>query len=442
MTDQELDEVINLPVQVELLKHQAEFMGATERFVALVGGFGCGKSRAIGYKAFMLSYINRGFDGMLVSRSGEQLHKLLIEVEAAFSDCGLIQMSLQEFRSTNRPMTYTNFGGRRYIINYGDKASNIYLSTTENETYKRWAGGNLAYVIIDEIDTMPKATEVWKFANDRVRVKAPLLQTACASTPEGYGFLYNFFDAEPRKDPSLAPYRKLIRGCTFDNPHLDTSYVRSQIQTRDPATLNAYVNGHFVNLDGSLVYYRFDKNVNITQRTLKDFGPHYICHVGLDFNKNVNAASVTFIDEGKLYTVHEFYGSPNIDMLIAEMMKVLRGRPIRIYPDASGFEGIQQLERAFGTKAVVYNRANPLVDRRVAAVNAKLATPEGIPTAFVNPNTCPHLYQGLMRQTRNVKGEPDKTQGLDHAVDGYGYMIWQLFPIGIGNNTATVVAGY
>ena len=426
---------------VPLLSHQLHFALDTHRYTALVGGFGCGKSYAIGAKLFALADANRGYPGMLITRSGGQLYNLQVEVEKVLQAHGLTYIDWNTYRRSTDAMTFTLFDGRIYRIRWSPGVeSEVFCHTAENRAYTRWAGGNRAFAILDEIDTMQDPADVWRFANDRVRI-GPFNQTACASTPEGYGFLWDFFENQPLNDPTKRDDRTIIRGCTFENPHINLDYVSNQIDTRDPASLRAYIYGEFVNLEGALVYYKFDKTQNITSKKLSDFGMNFICHVGVDFNKGINAASVTIIDNGNLYTVHEFQGANNIDILIADMFKVLRGRHIRIYPDASGFEGIQQLERAFGESAVIYNPANPDIKMSVTAVNQKLMSPTGVPTWYVNPQTCPNVFATFMRQTKDAKGLPDKTQGLDHMGDNIRYMCWQLFPIGMGTNTATVYDG-
>ncbi len=433
------------PEPVQILPHQAKFAFDRHRYVALVGGFGCGKSFGLGFKLYFLADINRGWDGMLISRTGEQLGKLMTEVQTVLK---LMQLQLfvgeiKTFLAQGLPNTYTLYGNRLIVFSWGAGVfTRVYLGTTENYAYRKWAGGNMAFVLIDEIDTMPHADDVWRFANDRVRVKAPLLQTACASTPEGYSFMWDFFENQVQKHPEFASDRAIVRGCTFDNPHLDTSYVRSQMRTRDPASLAAYVSGQFVNLDGALVYYRYNKNLNNTNLTLHDFSAQSIAHVGVDFNKGINAATVSFVQNGYTYTVYELTGAKNVDVLIADLRRLLHNRPIAIYPDGSGFEGIAQLERAFGEHAVHYHAANPLIDRRVAAVNRRLASDTGLPSAFVNHDTCPTLAAGLMRQTKDAKGQPDKTKGLDHHLDGYGYFTHWHWPIDPADGQVRVVSGH
>lgn len=400
--------------EVKALKHQAQFMTADQRYVALIGGFGCGKSYGIGLKLWNLARINAGFDGMLVSRTSTQLRKLCGEVETVFNLMGT---------------SYVKKGFDEYHLKFGNKTSVVYLGTTENYAYRKWAGGNLAFVVIDEIDTMPHAEDVWRFANDRVRVKAPLLQTACASTPEGYGFCWKFWEDDVIKDPTLAPTRAIIRGCTFDNPYIDADYVRSQIQTRDPRTLKAYVYGEFINLDGLLVYYRYNKEANNTNLTLAEPRFHNLpIHVGLDFNKGINAATLSVVQDGIVYALDEIYGMTDTDRLIAELNRRIGNRLFYIYPDASGFEGIQQLKRAYGSERVLHPNKNPQVERRVTAVNDCLATPTGMVRTYVNQTKCPHLHNGLLRQTKDAQGQPDKTKGLDHSLDGFGYFVHYRFP--------------
>jgi hypothetical protein len=402
-------------IAVDVLKHQAEFLQASERFVCLTGGFGCGKSFGIGLKAWNLARINAGFDGMLVSRTATQLRKLCSEVETVFNKMGV---------------KWRRRGTDEYLLDFGTKEpTTIYLGTTENYAYEKWAGGNLAWVVIDEIDTMPHAEEVWKFANDRVRVMAPLLQTACASTPEGYGFLWNFFENQVAQDKSLAPSRRLIRGCTFDNPYIDADYVRSQIQTRDPRTLRAYVYGAFVNLEGHPCYYRYDKDICRTRLTLDDARfAQSIIRVGYDFNKNINAATLNVVQDNIIYALDEIFGLTDTREVISEIRKRAKGRQVHIYPDASGFEGIQTLKDAFGEDRVHHPKKNPPVQRRVTAVNKRLVSDAGAPLTLVNQERCPNLHAGLLRQTKDKNGDPDKTSGLDHSMDGFGYFVWHFWP--------------
>ena len=48
---------------------------------------------------------------------------------------------------------------------------------------------------------------------------------------------------------------------------------------------------------------------------------------------------------------------------------------------------------------------------------------------FVNPDTCPEAARCLEQQPYNKQGEPDKTTGLDHSNDAFGYPLAYEMPV-------------
>jgi len=410
-------------VEIKLLPHQVSFLRSDKRFVALVGGFGCGKSYGLAAKAFDSASKNPGFDGALISRSSRQLHDFLLPEVKSY---------LTKVLGPEDSGTWKMKDGDKIVINWSPKCTVIHLLVASNDAYKKWAGGNFAWVGIDEIDTMDKPFEVWSYANDRVRVKAPHIQTFCASTPEGYRFLYQFFEKQPKENPNLDD-RELVRGCTFDNLlNLDEGYVRNQIRTRNPLQLRAYIYGEFCNLEGSPVYYRYKPSYddgNWTTKTIEDF-PDSPLHIGMDFNKHKNPCVVHAIQDGKRYAVDELYGLKNSDECIGEIKKRYPGRMIDFYPDASGFEAIQNYEKHFGGDRVNYSAANPKVNKRVTSLHWGIQNPlTQQRTYLINPEKCPELDNGLQHQTYNEKNEPDKEAGVDHAIDGAGYFHYWHWPV-------------
>lgn len=414
-------------VVINLLPHQVKFVKNTKRYVALVGGLGCGKSYGIAAKAHDLACKNNGHDGALISRSSKQLYDFLLpEVKKYFTIALGVEGGLWRMKD-----------GDKIVINWA-KPTTIHLLVATNDAYKKWAGGNLAWVLIDEIDTMDKPFEVWSYANDRVRVNAPQVQTGCASTPEGYNFLYDFFEKQVKDNPSLGDAalgdRELIRGSTFDNlANLQADYIRNLIRTRNPLALRAYINGEFCNLEGSPVYYRYVpsyENGNYTRLTLKDFPVGTALHIGMDFNKHKNPCVVHVVHGGNRYAIDEIYGLKNSDECIKEIKNRYPDRQIDFYPDASGFEAIQNYEKHFGSNRVNYNAANPKVMQRVASLHWGIQNPLTKERRyFVNPDKCPELNDGLQHQTYNEKNEPDKAADLDHSIDGAGYFhhwYWQV----------------
>ena len=74
---------------------------------------------------------------------------------------------------------------------------------------------------------------------------------------------------------------------------------------------------------------------------------------------------------------------------------------------------------------VMVNSTNPAVKDRVLSVNRMLETRD----YKINPDTCPSLVESFERQAYDKNGEPDKTSGFDHVVDGAGYFITYRYPI-------------
>jgi hypothetical protein len=85
----------------------------------------------------------------------------------------------------------------------------------------------------------------------------------------------------------------------------------------------------------------------------------------------------------------------------------------------------------------VYNGNNPsILKERVPAVNALFCSqqlqPDGnyknFHRGFVNVVKCPVLTKGLEQQGFDPNtGLPDKTSGLDHALDAFGYFCFHKF---------------
>jgi hypothetical protein len=419
--------------EVELLKHQRQFALSTKRFAALVGGFGCGKSYAIAVKTYMLSLINKGFSGALITRSSAQLRRLLLEVDVVFKQLRV---------------TYRKVGHDELHIDWGNNITSIiYLWITENNAYTRWAGGNLAWVCIDEIDTMQAPADVWAYANDRVRVKAPLLQSACASTPEGLGFLWDFFERQPEEHPDITD-RELIRGVTFDNPHLDDSYVWSQIRTRNPHLLNAYIYGHFVNMEGVTVYPHFsiEPGANHSPFTIDTVPAHVkVLHIGMDFNTyntkthpyGIYACASVILENGEVHTIDECYGESKTSEAIVQMKERWGSRfpIIFVYPDATGkqertsaaeSDRVQLRDAGFQDQSP---QGNPQVRDRVNSLNEAVLDTNGWRRLHVNPATCPILTKCLTRQVYDKNGAPEKDTGFDDPCDAYGYFINVKFPL-------------
>lgn len=426
-------------VRIELLKHQLQFVASTKRFVALVGGLGCGKSYGVAVKAHTLALINRGFYGAIVTRTAAQLRRLMTEVYEVF---GTLRVA---YKKVNHDELHIDWGD-------GTK-SVIYLWITENGAYTRWAGGNLAWMVIDELATHQDPADVWIHANNRVRMICPLLQTACASTPEGTGFLADFFEYAPAKDPTIND-RELIRGITYDNPKITEDYVRSLIRTLNPNLLRAYIYGEFCSMEGVTVYPHFDPHgANHSPYTIETIPQHVkVGHDGMDFNVynakthpyGIYACLSVILENGEIHVIDECYGESKTSEAIT-LMKARWGDrfPILfVYPDATGkadrtnaaeSDRVQLREAGFQDQSP---QGNPQVRDRVNSLNNAILDTDGWSRLRVNPNTCPVLTKCLQGQVFDKREQPEKDTGFDDPNDALGYFVNVKFPMVIKTSFA------
>lgn len=411
---------IQLP---ELLEHQAEFISDNEtRYLALVGGYGAGKSVSLALKCIVLSAYNAGYAGAVLSPTYSMAMKVMVpEIQ-------------KQLRAANIPYNYSKSANAFEII-FGNKVTTVHILSAEN--YDRIAGLNLAFALVDEIDRMNKevAYAGWRMLQSRLR-DGKFYQLACVSTPEGFSFLYDFFEKNKDKED-----RRMIKAKTRDNPFLPPEYVNSLFETYPANLIAAYLEGEFVNLASGNVYAEFNRETHKTTQSLNDF-PNSVLHVGMDFNNltrgGVNAV-VSVIHNGNIIVIDEF---PEMKDTIT-MAKAIRARypqrPIYIYPDSAGNQersnsSITDIsilkDRQFGFE-VFYHSKSPRVTDRVGAVNARIKNARDEIHFAINVEKCPHTTECLEQQAWGKDGNPDKKTGHDHMLDALGYFVYFRFPISL-----------
>jgi phage terminase large subunit len=434
--------------QYRLLKHQADFVNDTEhRYVGLVGGFGAGKTYAACHKAVKLAYLNKGLHGALMEPIQAMIRGTLMPVlkEVLEDHLGFIE---------GKHYTYKRSSPESIIFHFPEGDSIIYLCGAEN--YHRLAGKNLSWFIIDEIDRCTSkeiAIAAFKEAQARIRTIGKCTQGCITTTPEGYHFSHHFFKeqaffTEGEKQGQPRTDRKVYHAKTTENPYVPNSYVQSIRENCTPEEAEARLNGEWINLRGGNVYYAFNRAANCTDKTLNDF-PNHILHVGMDFNANNMSAVISVIDNGLVYVLEEITGGAHVPWMINRLQTQYRHWSQRqggviIYPDSSGksananasMSSITMLKGA-GFQCV-YNGNNPsILKERVPSVNVLFksqqyvnGTYQSFHRGFVNIAKCPVLVKGLEQQGYDPNtGLPDKTSGLDHALDAFGYFCFHKFPV-------------
>jgi len=414
-----------MKIRANLFKHQHDFvMDVTTKNIALVGGYACGKTHALAYKAILLSMLNVGHLGLVLS----PIH--------AMNKNNVVPKFMEVLAECKIPYTYTASPYPKFILHFAFGSSPIVFHASEN--YLRIAGLNLAWFICDEVDTTERHLmhRVWKMLISRLRaIGAPNKQACCVSTPEGFKFLYDYFEKDIRDNPKLRKSRRLIRASTFDNPYLDPEYIEQMLESYPPNLVRAYLKGEFVTLEGNRTYSGFGDD-NIIDTYKEPSGA--VLHIGIDFNVgNMNA--VIFIKDKKTITAVDEIQLKFAQANTYSMVKAIRfkypNRKILLYPDATGRNrstntvDVNNTNHKILTDAgfnLIFNTAgNPPVEDRTVLINSKICDGNGNITFKVHER-CVNLINSLnIRQ--NKKGLPEKDGVTDHGCDCMDYVIWYLF---------------
>lgn len=417
---------------IRLLKHQHEFvLDTTTRYLGLIGGYGAGKTKAFCYKAIHLASLNVNHVGALLEPISNMLHDVLIpEFEACLQEAGI-------------PYKYKASPLPQFVLSFADGDTTILLRSGEN--YKRLAGLNLAFFGVDECDTINKtvAKQMWRMCQSRLR-RGTVYQGFTTSTPEGFGFLYDFFAKNADKND-----RRYIQAKTRDNPFLPEDFIQSLLENYPPELIEAYLEGKFVNLTSGSVYFKFDRHLNHIDYDIDDVRKQYAgkkdiygrpiplptLHVGMDFNVGKMAAIIHIIDDLGPIAIDEICEARDTEQMIELLKERFPEFKLSIYPDSSGksdhtnssLSDLNLLRQA-GFSVHVGN-TNPPVRDRVISMNMALCSADGVRKYRINTNRCKTYVEALEQQVYDANGQPDKKHDKDHPNDAGGYFIYAKYPI-------------
>ncbi len=362
-----------------------------------------------------MAALNQGFIGIVMEPTGPLIRDIW---QNDFDDF------LEHY---DVPYTFRASPLPEYVLHLPGGDTKILCRSFEN--WSRCIGINCpAWCLADEIDTVPPATANKAFPKILGRLRSGnVRQFAAASTPEGFRWMWNTFgteEAQQRED------RKLIRMRTADNPYLPQDFIERLQANYDPSLLQAYLEGQFCNLTTGQVYDRFDRAKHVIT-DIPDVSREPL-RVGCDFNVgNSNAVIGVRLGE-KLLLIDEISGAHDTDAMAQEIQRRADGRPVYIYPDASGGNrstnasrtDIQILESyGFSNQS---SKANPPIRDRVASVQALLENGKGQVRLQVAAN-CKRTIECLELQSYTEAGDPDKDAGYDHMNDALGYLVYRDF---------------
>lgn len=394
---------------------QHDFVTAADAFPAFVGGFGSGKTDAGLKRALRLKWAYPLQDVAYYLPTYDLVRMIGYPRFSATLRAAGVKFSL------NKAEHVISIAGRGQII----------FRTLDNP--ERIVGYEVADSIVDELDTLKPAdaAHAWNQIIARNRQKKPdksINTVGVATTPEGFRFVYERWEKEPTEG-----YR-LIRASTYSNErNLPAGYIDSLKRSYPAQLIDAYIDGRFVNLTSGAVYPDFDRIKNGTNDTVQ---PGDELHIGQDFNVYNCTSVICVIRNGNPHIVGELTELRDTPHVITTIKEKFPNRQIHIYPDASGQSNksvnatesdILLLQRAGFTVHVPTH--NPFVKERVMAMCALICNSLGERRLLINPDLAPKTTACLEQQVYDKNGEPDKSDGKDHAPDALGYLVHYKWPI-------------
>ena len=397
----------------DLLPHQLKFCEDIDhRKLALVCGFGAGKTYALVSKSIILASMNVGCISAIFEPTAPMLRDILMRTMNELLELWEIPFT---FRASPLP---------EYQLQFKEGVHTILLRTIL--TYQRLRGQNLCAVGFDEADTVNKrdAEQAMNMALARLR-SGDVQQFYATTTPEGHSWAFDTFEKNAKDDT------RLIKAKTSDNPYLPEGFIDSLLENYPPQLIQAYLNGNFCNLTTGQVYDKFDRNIHVLE-TDPVINEHEPIRVGIDFNIGNMNAVIGIATANKFIVIDEIAKSHDTDSLAKEIKAKYPFNKIYVYPDASGGNrstnasktDIQILESyGFLNQSAL---SNPAIRDRVNSVQGMFLNGKGESKMMISKKAI-RLIECLELQSYNDKGEPDKDSGYDHMNDALGYITWRLF---------------
>ena len=397
-------------MQIKLTKPQTEFFTAQERFVAMVSGFGAGKTTTLVLKMladkFEMPKVSLGYFAPTYPLIRDILYPKVTE--------------------------YLEMMGVGYRINKAE--NNIYIDgygvivCRTMDKPERIVGFQIGNAYLDEFDTLKteNALQVWQKVIARIRQAMPKGQSnriLVATTPEGHKATYQLFKKEPK------PNYRLIQASTYSNPYLPEGYADSLKEIYPDNLINAYLNGEFVNLTNGTVFNEYDRDKNRSNEEVKE---GELLRIGMDFNVTNMSAVVYVKREESYHAVDEFYGVFDTPSMIYAIKEKYPNHTIYVYPDASGrsrktvdasISDISLLEQA--NFRVYAHNSNPFIKDRVLAANVAFKQK----LLYINDSKCKELARCFELLAYDNAGKPDKSSGYDHLTDAATYPVAYELPI-------------
>jgi len=407
-------------MEIELTNPQSRMFVSKARIIAVVAGYGSGKTKSLLIKC-VHDLIKYRTDLLYLAPTFPLIRDIcyptLIEI---FQD-----MKMHYKINKSEGKIYTPYG-------------NIIVKSMAQP--ERIVGFQALKAYVDEMDilSISNANKAFHKIAARLRLKPNkeefrekrgLNQIYIASSPEGYKFMYNSFQKDPVENSEL------IRMSTYSNPHLPDGYIDGLASQYPEQLRRAYLNGEFVNLTSGRVYYSFNRDDHVLNEK-SELRQGEVLFVGQDFNVG-KMASTIFVkrmsseSEVVWFALDELVDIRDTPDLIEKLNQRYPKHQKIIYPDATAknrkTSNISKSDHTMLEQAgfsLRVNKTNPFIKDRVASVNNAFEKGH----LFVS-SKCKATVESLEQQVYDKDGFPDKENDLDHTADAFGYFVCKEMPV-------------
>lgn len=437
---------------------QTRYVTSLTQNIALIGGFGSGKTLPFCVKALYMSLLNKGnYSGLLVSPTHEMFARTLLPT---LRDDIMTKLTITEDGASLWDLSHYSPSRKSLILPWG---FTYYFGSADVPLRTR--GMNLAVVGVDEATLIRDFPQLAISLSSRLRRARPredgngtYSQFFMDGTPEGLDSVYEMFCIPPdgkteaeveRKTREWRETHELIRIATIDNPGASQEFINQLKLTLTDRQIESYIYGKHVDVSGGRAYYNFNENDNVRREAQYD--PDLPLHISWDFGKNPMTCTVHQIRAKKLlFTIDEIsLLNSNTPEVCAEFIRrygiqgLKHRNDIYIYGDASAVVGTSQFDEiedwirpAFaGNVHRRVPRKNPKHSSRLKAANGLLKNARGEIRWIIHPG-CRTLIRDLKLQQMDEKNKlsKDKKQmtadgtTLGHSSDTADYIIDWCFP--------------
>ena len=431
---------------IELHPAQFDFYWDPTFASLFVGGVGSGKTFVGARKALHKSLRYPRTLGLIAANTHTQLaQSTLVELYNALAELGMIEG--EDFVMNKRPpmswKTQSRFSRHAGVLTL---RAGSQIVTRSLYNWRPILGLTLGWAWIDE--ARDASLEAFRAVLSRLRCnKVRKHQLFITTTPNGFDWLYDFFEADPGRKPELHRQRRTHLARTRDNAaNLPGEYLDMLQGAYDPRLALQELEGRWVDVYQGRAYYAFDRQVHVSENAKIDRRlPVYLC---CDFN--VSPMTWLVAQKVRSGSLAEQSGLQP-EMLIVGDQIVLNtsstqealeeylsrgydaGKTV-VFGDAAGHHSTTLSDyatlRAAGFSDIRVPRKNPPVLDRVAALNGKLKNTRDQAGVLIHPK-CSALIEDLARVgfkpgTRRLdKSNP----ALTHASDALGYCVVSLWPV-------------